>query len=55
MLDGARDLGRRLSGIPQQRALRAAVGATVCFHLGWIVIDDPVLAEGRHAPTRWRQ
>src|SRR3954451_3468559 len=31
-------------GIAQQRALRAAIGATVAFYLGWIVLDDPVLA-----------
>jgi len=31
-------------GAPQRRALRAAIGATVAFYLGWIVIDDPVLA-----------
>ena len=31
-------------GPPQRRALRAAIAATVCFYLGWIVIDDPVLA-----------
>jgi uncharacterized membrane protein YccC len=31
-------------GVPQRRALRAAIGATVAFYLGWIVIDDPVLA-----------
>jgi hypothetical protein len=29
-------------GTPQRRALRAAMGATVAFYLGWIVIDDPV-------------
>ena len=31
-------------GPPQRRALRAAIGATVAFYLGWIVIDDAVLA-----------
>src|SRR4051794_25061038 len=31
-------------GMAQQRALRAAIGATVAFYLGWIVIDDPVVA-----------
>lgn len=31
-------------GAPQRRALRAAIGATLAFYLGWIVIDDPVLA-----------
>lgn len=31
-------------GAPQRRALRAAIGATVAFYLGWIVIDDAVLA-----------
>jgi len=31
-------------GAPQRRALRAAIGATVAFYLGWIVIDDLVLA-----------
>ena len=31
-------------GIAQQRALRAAIGATVAFYLGWIVLDDPVVA-----------
>ena len=31
-------------GLPQRRALRAAIAATACFYLGWIVIDDPVLA-----------
>jgi len=31
-------------GLPQQRALRAAVGATACFYLAWIAIEDPVLA-----------
>ena len=36
------DLG--VFGAPQRRALRAAIGATVAFYLGWIVIDDPVLA-----------
>jgi uncharacterized membrane protein YgaE (UPF0421/DUF939 family) len=31
-------------GIPQRRAVRAAIGATLAFYLGWLVIDDPVLA-----------
>ncbi len=31
-------------GAPQRRAMRAAIGATVAFYLGWIVIDDAVLA-----------
>ena len=31
-------------GFPQRRALRAAIATTICFYLGWIVIDDPVLA-----------
>jgi len=31
-------------GLPQQRALRAAAGATACFYLAWIAIEDPVLA-----------
>jgi uncharacterized membrane protein YccC len=31
-------------GIPQRRALRAAIAATVCFYIGWIAIDDDVLA-----------
>jgi uncharacterized membrane protein YccC len=31
-------------GAPQRRAVRAAIGATVAFYLGWIVIDDAVLA-----------
>ena len=31
-------------GIPQRRALRAAIAATVCFYLGWVAIDNPVLA-----------
>ena len=31
-------------GAPERRALRAAIAATVAFYLGWIVIDDAVLA-----------
>ena len=31
-------------GTPQRRAVRAAIGATVAFYLGWIVIDDAELA-----------
>ena len=47
----ARDAGADLSvfGAPQRRALRAAIGATVAFYLGWIVIDDAVLAVFRNA------
>ena len=33
-------------GAPSGAALRAAIGATVAFYLGWIVIDDAVLAAG---------
>ena len=47
----ARDAGADLSvfGAPERRALRAAIGATVAFYLGWIVIDDAVLAVFRNA------
>jgi uncharacterized membrane protein YccC len=31
-------------GVAQRRAVRAAIGATVAFYLGWVVIDDHVLA-----------
>ena len=31
-------------GLPQRRAVRSAIGATVAFYLGWLVIDDDVLA-----------
>ncbi|HEY1590399.1 MAG TPA: FUSC family protein [Solirubrobacteraceae bacterium] len=31
-------------GLPQRRAVRSAIAATVAFYLGWLVIDDDVLA-----------
>ena len=31
-------------GLPQRRAVRSAIGATVAFYLGWIAIGDDVLA-----------
>jgi uncharacterized membrane protein YccC len=39
-----RQVARNSFGLPQRRAVRSAIAATAAFYLGWLAIDDHVLA-----------
>jgi uncharacterized membrane protein YccC len=46
-LNQAIDLRSKIAGsfgLPQRRAVRSAIAATVAFYIGWLVIEDDVLA-----------